>query len=162
MEEIVEVYSEMQSLCLYITKPWSVPATIYDETHFKKQQKPSNQPPFPGKGRNDNHYNYPRYQQPSGSSSTAMELDHVSVVPQKRPNDGQDVRLTKLTPQEKQRLIVIGACFKCRLTGHVSSQCPSRTDNQGNTHQPFRQRLSVNAVDHATSTADLSGNGNCQ
>ncbi|KAF5367723.1 hypothetical protein D9758_009818 [Tetrapyrgos nigripes] len=46
--------------------------------------------------------------------------------------------LPKLTPDERDRLRKLGACFACRQTGHMSNKCPTfpRTSSQ-NTSRTF-------------------------
>ena len=117
-------------------------AILYDELHFKRRGQPSN----------------PKGKQPAfafarpPSSAVPMDLDYLqttSTVPQKREGG----RLPKLDANEKKRLLSIGACFKCRLTGHVAAQCPSRLANPSNpAHQPSRRPLALNTTDAATST----------
>ncbi|KAF5338672.1 hypothetical protein D9758_018036 [Tetrapyrgos nigripes] len=50
--------------------------------------------------------------------------------------------LPKLTPDERDRLRKLGACFTCRQTGHMSNECPTypRTSSQ-NTSQTFPSSL---------------------
>src|SRR3954466_12574652 len=37
-------------------------------------------------------------------------------------------RFKKLTDEEREKLRCTGACFACRQLGHMSSQCPRRTN----------------------------------
>lgn len=69
------------------------------------------------------------------STATAMEVDNLSTVINhiKRPTASWDKNstlganmhrpLSKLTPQEKARLMKIGGCFKCRQRGHMAANC---------------------------------------
>jgi len=41
-------------------------------------------------------------------------------------------RLERLTPKERIKLAKEGRCFKCREEGHMSADCPTNTNNQGN------------------------------
>ena len=68
-------------------------------------------------------------------------------------------KLSKLNDTERKRLMSIGACFRCRKTGHVSRDCPNRqNDSQSQPHQPSRQRLPAAAVDAvATQTPPENG-----
>ena len=40
--------------------------------------------------------------------------------------------LKKLTPEERDQLRNIGACFKCRKTGHMAKECPTNSKNSKN------------------------------
>ena len=124
-------------------------AQIYDETHYRKSQPPA--PPKPstfadrGKRSDDAPFRLPDSSQRVYTGPQPMDLGNVQPP---------DRRLPKLDAAEKKRLMQIGACFKCRLPGHVSSQCPSRRPSNPtvNTHQPSRQPLRINTVDAATAT----------
>jgi hypothetical protein len=37
-----------------------------------------------------------------------------------------DVDFTQMTPDEKERLLRSGSCFKCKKQGHMSKDCPMR------------------------------------
>jgi hypothetical protein len=43
--------------------------------------------------------------------------------------NGTQPRLAKLTGEDREHLRSIGACFRCRKTGHVSANCPLRLGN---------------------------------
>ena len=45
-----------------------------------------------------------------------------------KPSKGQPV-LHKLTDEERNRLRSLGACFKCRKTGHMARECPTNAKN---------------------------------
>lgn len=68
------------------------------------------------------------------TTSTDMEVDTIATVlnhlQRLAQSLGQQTHvanirrpLPKLTPQEKARLMKIGGCFKCRLRGHMASNC---------------------------------------
>lgn len=42
---------------------------------------------------------------------------------------GKDTRLAKLSAEERTVLMREGRCFKCRLSGHLSKDCPSRVSS---------------------------------
>jgi hypothetical protein len=37
-----------------------------------------------------------------------------------------DVDFTQMTPDEKERLMRSGSCFRCKKQGHISKDCPTR------------------------------------
>jgi hypothetical protein len=41
------------------------------------------------------------------------------------PHHGASAPLAKLTDDERQRLALIGACFRCRQQGHIAALCPN-------------------------------------
>lgn len=65
---------------------------------------------------------------------TPMDLSAVRATPATNPRTYvqamQHTNLSKLTDAERARLRAIGACFRCRQTGHMSSQCPLRNQTQ--------------------------------
>jgi hypothetical protein len=40
--------------------------------------------------------------------------------------DAMDVDFTQMTPDEKERLMRTGSCFRCKKQGHMSKDCPTR------------------------------------
>jgi len=50
-------------------------------------------------------------------------------APRPKTNQPQMAILKKLTPEERDHLRNIGACFKCRKTGHMARECPTMTTN---------------------------------
>jgi hypothetical protein len=75
-----------------------------------------------------------------------------------------------LTPEERQRLRMAGACFKCRQPGHRASECPEIQVPPAT--RPVRPRSYLNAVlssmpntsvpDDARSVSSTSSNGNAR
>jgi len=57
------------------------------------------------------------FRRPSNRDSNAMDVD-------RKKSDG--IRLRKLTPDERKKMIEEGRCFACREKGHLSSQCPKK------------------------------------
>jgi hypothetical protein len=39
--------------------------------------------------------------------------------------DAMDVDFTQMTPDEKERLMRSGSCFRCKKQGHMSKDCPT-------------------------------------
>src|SRR5262249_44388182 len=82
---------------------------------------------------------------PGPKPDTTIPLNAVSDKPRK---------LTKLTNAEWKCLIAQGACFKCRQTGHMASQCPTQiTPSTSNPPAPSRRSLAANVVNVGTSTS---------
>jgi hypothetical protein len=52
-----------------------------------------------------------------------MQIDAMRT---KTPSTPRTLTLKKLTAEERTYLRSIGACFRCRKTGHVSRECPSK------------------------------------
>jgi hypothetical protein len=46
------------------------------------------------------------------------------------PSSSSSSQLSKLTPEERDHLVEIGACFKCRKTGHLAKDCPTRASKK--------------------------------
>ena len=88
-------------------------------------------------GRRDPRRLLPRADGASTSAAAAngpapMDLSVIRRSP--APNtDGP--RLAKLSDRERERLRSIGACFRCRQPGHMSSQCPLRAQGNGQRRQ---------------------------
>ena len=55
------------------------------------------------------------------------QMSQLAAVPRRPPFSsapGTMKRLAKLTPEEKERCMKEGLCFRCRRAGHVSMRCP--------------------------------------
>jgi hypothetical protein len=59
------------------------------------------------------------------SGGEPMQIDTMRIKP-KTPPTPRTLTLKKLTAEERTHLRNIGACFRCRRTGHVSRECPSK------------------------------------
>jgi hypothetical protein len=59
----------------------------------------------------------------AASSSAPMDLGAVQNGPPPRRNNDAP-KLAPLTDKERERLRALGACFRCRQTGHQSRECP--------------------------------------
>ena len=60
-----------------------------------------------------------------------MEVDYVNTT------NGKP-RLQKLTPEERKKLMDEGRCFRCRLKGHQSKDCPQKNQYPSNSAQTAR------------------------
>ena len=56
-------------------------------------------------------------------TTDAMELDHI-----------RRQRLSKLSDSERDKLRQTGACFRCRMRGHIARNCPQRQNPQSRTY----------------------------
>jgi len=68
------------------------------------------------------------------SGGEPMQIDAMRTKP-KTPSTPKTVTLKKLTAEERTHLRSIGACFRCRKTGHVSRECPSKAISKNSNHQ---------------------------
>jgi Ty3 transposon capsid-like protein/Zinc knuckle len=59
------------------------------------------------------------------SGGEPMQIDAMRTK-SKTPPTTQTPTLKKLTAEERTHLRNIGACFRCRKTGHLSRECPSK------------------------------------
>ena len=65
-----------------------------------------------------------------------MNLDNRGNKPQRKnreekdPN-AMDTSIGALREKEKTALMKIGACFRCKKTGHLSRDCPDKNKNNG-------------------------------
>ena len=91
-------------------------------------------------------------QPPYQGKNPQFSLVPTQNINTQRPSNNP---LPKLTDAERARLRSLGACFKCRQTGHLANQCPSRRNPNG--HQPARRSLNVNVVDAVTATLPENG-----
>ena len=73
-----------------------------------------------------------------------MNLDNRGKKPQrkndKRDPNAMDTSIGALTEKEKTALMKIGACFRCKKTGHLSRDCLEKNKNNG-AQQPQAQTL---------------------
>ena len=72
--------------------------------------------------------NVPAIQPAQGTRATTTPATPRGQTPIKVETARQ---YTRLTPEERERLRQVGGCFRCRLTGHIASQCP-RSDPVAN------------------------------
>jgi len=47
-----------------------------------------------------------------------------------------DVDRAQMTPDEKEKLLKSGSCFRCKKQGHMARQCPTKTATQEATVEP--------------------------
>ena len=64
-----------------------------------------------------------------------MNLDNWGKKPQRKNDErdpnAMDTSIGALTEKEKTALMKIGACFRCKKTGHLSRDCPEKNRNNG-------------------------------
>jgi hypothetical protein len=93
-------------------------ADTYDARYYRKKDQPRYYSPFPTN---------PRYQ--DDNRGEPMQIDALQTT-------SQQVKLTKLTNEERTHLRSIGACFRCRKQGHMARECPAKANNNsGNSNR---------------------------
>lgn len=60
------------------------------------------------------------------SGGEPMQIDALRTKP-KTPSTPKTLTLKKLTAEERTHLRNIGACFRCRKSGHMSRECPTKS-----------------------------------
>src|SRR5882757_7016012 len=85
-----------------------------------------------------------RYSAPSSSSRdpNAMEVDAT------------EIRLKKLTPEERERLRKNGGCFSCRKLGHMSFQCPNKNQTPARAIKPSVKATETSHIDNLPDEED--------
>jgi hypothetical protein len=68
--------------------------------------------------------------------------------------EGRGGRPTRLTDEERRRLVTEGRCFKCREVGHVSTQCPTRGGRQATLIKTEVVAVVPNTADASVSGSD--------
>ncbi len=61
------------------------------------------------------------------SGGQPMQIDAMRTKPKTPPNPRTTTLLKKLTAEERTHLRNLGACFRCRKTGHLARECPTRS-----------------------------------
>ena len=61
------------------------------------------------------------YSNEDESSGEPMQIDAMRTKTSSTPT------LKKLTAEERTHLRSLGACFRCRKTGHLARECPTRS-----------------------------------
>jgi len=86
-----------------------------------------------------------RYSAPSSSSRdpNAMEVDAT------------EIRLKKLTPEERERLRKSGGCFSCRKLGHMSFQCPNKNQTPARAIKPSVKATEKSHIDSLPDEEDI-------
>jgi hypothetical protein len=60
------------------------------------------------------------------TNKTTPQWNMKTSKRKERDPDAMDVDRAQLLPQERERLMKSGSCFKCRKQGHLARQCPER------------------------------------
>src|SRR5271169_317427 len=69
------------------------------------------------------------------SGGEPMQIDAMRTKP-KTPPTPRATTLKKLTAEERTHLRNLGACFRCRRTGHLARECPSKANpSENSNHQ---------------------------
>lgn len=69
------------------------------------------------------------------SGGEPMQIDAMRTKP-KTPPTPRTTTLKKLTAEERTHLRNLGACFRCRRTGHLARECPSKANpSENSNHQ---------------------------
>jgi hypothetical protein len=71
------------------------------------------------------------------TSQSSTQLSALSGPRQSPPGPGSSLSSSapapgRMTPEERQRCMDNGLCFRCRQPGHVSNRCPRFSGNRGN------------------------------
>ena len=61
---------------------------------------------------------------------------HKPKEKKERDPDAMDVDRAQMTPDEKDKLMRSGSCFRCKKQGHLAKQCPTKTTAQEATIEP--------------------------
>lgn len=105
-------------------------ADTFDSRYYRKTQRSYR--PFASNSYQDDNRGEPMQldvlQTTSQNTTAPIQIDAFKT---KSP----PTKLTKLTDEERQHLRSIGACFKCRKTGHMARECPVKTSNLGNSRR---------------------------
>jgi len=61
---------------------------------------------------------------------------HKPKEKKERDPDAMDVDRAQMTPDEKEKLLKSGSCFRCKKQGHMARQCPTKAAAQEATVEP--------------------------
>jgi len=68
---------------------------------------------------------------------------HKPKERKERDPDAMDVDRAQMTPDEKEKLLRSGSCFRCKKQGHMARQCPTKTAAQEATVEPAAEPSKV-------------------
>ena len=105
-------------------------ADTFDSRYYKKSQR--HYGPFASNSYQGDNRGEPMQldvlQTMTQDTTTPIQIDAFKTK-------SSPVKLIKLTDEERQHLRSLGACFKCRKTGHMARECPVKTSNLGNSRR---------------------------
>ena len=86
----------------------------------------------------NNHGQRNTYANRHGNNRPAVQVNNVHAVADGTTSDEDAapatvnvVRIGKLTPEQRTKLMREGRCFRCREPGHMSNMCPRNTQSSG-------------------------------
>ena len=107
------------------------------------------------------HNQHPRDPRPFHTNkqhqSTPLNMSNLSHVPMDVDTTTTTTNFKKLTPEEPDQLAKEGCCFRCRLQGHVTRNCPKNTlpnSNKGATARTADTEPSNSATTMTTPNTD--------
>src|SRR5882757_1373454 len=83
----------------------------------------------------------------SASSSSSRDPNAMEV-------DATEIRLKKLTPEERDRLRKSGGCFSCRKLGHMSFQCPNKNQTPAHATKPSNRPAEASNIENLSDEED--------
>lgn len=76
-----------------------------------------------------------RFQNPAAQRRWGRHFQNNGGKKDPNAMDIDTIQVNALSPDEKQRLVKEGRCFRCKNTGHLSKQCPMKTTENQRTGQ---------------------------
>ena len=135
---------------------------MVDDIHYRRRHNFTNPAPRPNPPRNPLPQQ-PIQQQPAPTYPPRPRNGNGNNMPQ--PMELGNIRLRRLTDEERRQLRASGSCFKCHLQGHHANECPTRFQNPAPPMQPWPNLPPCPGRHHLNNVEVPSfqpGNANCQ